>query len=303
MSREVRRVPLDFDWPLKTVWEGYLSPDRFDEIKCLDCHESGYSPFAYNLYQRWYGNAPFHPTETGSTPFGPETPPIRAMAEHHTQNESWYYGSGELATLRECVRLAKHFNNGWLHHLAQEDVDALIEAGRLMDFTHTWTKEDRWQPIEPPPVVTAEQVNLWSLRGMGHDSINCWVAIKARCERAGEPTSCSLCDGHGSTEAYEGQRAEAEAWKRTEPPTGEGYQLWETVSEGSPVSPVFHTAEGLASWIKTHGNKFDGRDTSHEALVKWVEEEGSSAGSMITGPEIGMVSGVQFAAEHAREDS
>jgi hypothetical protein len=50
-------------------------------------------------------------------------------------------------------------------------------------------------------------------------------------------------------EAYEGQRAEAEAWQSTDPPAGEGWQLWETVSEGSPVTPVFPTADGLISHL------------------------------------------------------
>ena len=40
-----------------------------------------------------------------------------------------------------------------------------------------------------------------------------------------------------------------EQWERVEPPTGEGYQLWETVSEGSPISPVFSTPEALADWL------------------------------------------------------
>jgi len=35
----------------------------------------------------------------------------------------------------------------------------------------------------------------------------------------------------------------------TQPPTGEGYQLWETTSEGSPISPVFKTPEELAQWL------------------------------------------------------
>lgn len=33
-----------------------------------------------------------------------------------------------------------------------------------------------------------------------------------------------------------------------EPPTGEGFQLWETVSEGSPISPVFESLEELCIW-------------------------------------------------------
>ncbi len=31
---------------------------------------------------------------------------------------------------------------------------------------------------------------------------------------------------------------QAEDWTDTEPPTGDGYQLWETTSEGSLSSPV-----------------------------------------------------------------
>lgn len=41
----------------------------------------------------------------------------------------------------------------------------------------------------------------------------------------------------------------AEEWEPHEPPEGEGWQLWETVSEGSPVSPVFATAEELPAWL------------------------------------------------------
>lgn len=33
------------------------------------------------------------------------------------------------------------------------------------------------------------------------------------------------------------------------PPTGPGYQMWETTSEGSPVTPVFKTLSELCDWI------------------------------------------------------
>ena len=62
---------------------------------------------------------------------------------------------------------------------------------------------------------------------------------------------CPTCDGHASLEEYPGQRDEAEAWEPIEPPTGEGWQYWETVSEGAPISPVFATAEGLSRWLQT----------------------------------------------------
>lgn len=44
---------------------------------------------------------------------------------------------------------------------------------------------------------------------------------------------------------------------RREPPEGEGWQVWETVSEeGSPVSPVFATAEGLALYLSEKGDSW-----------------------------------------------
>lgn len=49
--------------------------------------------------------------------------------------------------------------------------------------------------------------------------------------------SCSTCAGAGKVRP------------RVEVPTGPGYQLWETITRGSPVSPVFSTPRGLARWI------------------------------------------------------
>lgn len=250
MSREVRRVPLDFDWPLNEVWEGYLSPERFREKPCPDC-KNGYSPHAQRLFDQWYGYVPFSPESTGSTPLRADSPAVRAFAERNVSSAPEYYGSNEAAVAREAQRLAGLWNRQWCHHLAQEDVDALVAADRLWDFTCRWDPEHRWQKVDPPVVPTAEQVNEWSLRGMGHDSLNASVVIRARCEREGVPHLCQTCDGHAGLEAYEGQRAEAEAWEPTEPPTGEGWQLWETVSEGSPVTPVFSARLGLINFLST----------------------------------------------------
>jgi hypothetical protein len=40
---------------------------------------------------------------------------------------------------------------------------------------------------------------------------------------------------------------------RYDPPKGRGWQIWETVSEGSPISPVFATSEKLVAWIVSEG--------------------------------------------------
>src|SRR5690606_15697305 len=118
MGREIRRVPLDFDWPLKEVWGGFLSPDRFDENPCPDCR-NGYSPQAQNLYDLWYGKIPFDPASTGSTPWRHDSPAVRAFAERNIANAPDYYGTGEAATVREAQRLADLFNGSWSHHLSQ----------------------------------------------------------------------------------------------------------------------------------------------------------------------------------------
>jgi hypothetical protein len=248
MSHEVRRVPLDFEWPLKKVWEGYLMPRRLREDPCPECTQ-GYSPHAQYLHDLWYGKVPFRPEGNGSMPHGPDSAEIHLRAVRNVDDAPEYYGSGEAAVRREAERLAAHFDGAWSHHLNDADVAALVAADRLHDFTHTWIKGTGWVKNDPLIVPSAEQVNRWSLNGFGHDSVNAWICVRARCERDGVPAECFACEGHASVEAYEGQRAEAEAWQSTDPPAGEGWQLWETVSEGSPVTPVFPTADGLISHL------------------------------------------------------
>jgi hypothetical protein len=275
MGREIKRVPMNFDAPLKGTWSGYLMPEELHEDPCPSC-ERGYSWQYERLDALWYGNAPFDPAMTGSTPFGPDTPAIRQRAERNVSQAPEYYGTGEEDIAWEARRLARHFDSGWLHHLSQKDVDALIEDNRLREFTHRVVPGKGWQKIEPaPPRPTAAQINEWSLTGFGHDGINAYVVIKARCERYGTPVECSSCNGTGSQEVYPGQRAEAEAWERTEPPEGDGWQLWQTVSDG-PISPVFATPEELARWMASPA--YDWGVSKHSQISY------ESALAFITGP-------------------
>lgn len=290
----IKRVPLGFDHPLNETWPGYVRPERFSETVCRSCEGSGYSQYAMRLHDQWYGNAPFDPASTGSPLLTVDTPVIRAWAERQCERDPGFYGRGEQAVRREAERVIRMWNSQWNHHLSQDDVDALVAGGRLRDFTHQWSREHGWVEREPKSVVTAAQVNEWSIGGFGHDAINAGIVIRAACERAGEPELCALCEGEGSAEAYPGQRAEAEAWKATDPPTGEGWQRWEFVGDGSPTSPVFATPEALADWMCTPASAWGAQAPmkSREAALSVVLAGGggnflisTSNGEMISADE------------------
>lgn len=291
MSRQIYRVPLTFDHPLNQVWPGYLLPERLREKPCPDC-ENGYSEHAEALRDMWYGNKPFHPILTGSAKLRADTPAVRATAERNiSQRPDLYWGGGEGAIIREAERLASWFNGQWCHHLDQGDVDALLAADRLWDLTHALRPGEGWQPIVPAPTVTAAQVNEWSISSRhGHDDMNAAVVIRARCERDGMPYECGTCGGEALLEAYPGQRAEAEAWEPTEPPAGDGWQLWSTVNEGTPVSPVFATAEELAGWMSDPAR---GRDwVPFDVAMRFIDAGWAPSGFETA--QAGFVSGVEY---------
>jgi len=214
VSREVRRVPLDFAWPLKKVWEGYLMPDRLQGAECHHCGASGFGPEARYLYDNFYEHSSHRRVPTFASGWVPP---------------SW----------------ARQI--GWNADITDEEVDFLQSKKRLCEFNRE-TRE--WEAR----TVTANEVNEANRRGgflhpYGHDGVNHCLLTQFRADKAGVPLLCGPCGGHGSVEKYPGQRADAEAWKATDPPTGEGWQFWETVSEGSPVSPVFATADDLVTWL------------------------------------------------------
>jgi hypothetical protein len=97
---------------------------------------------------------------------------------------------------------------------------------------------------------------------------------------------CPGCSGTGEV-ATEAQRAAHNAWTPTEPPTGDGYQLWQTVSEGGPVSPVFETADHLAEWMVSAGEA-----SSLPVAQRFVEAGWAPSG--VWTPETGVLAGVEL---------
>jgi len=297
MSREVKRVPLDFDWPLKKVWSGYVMPDHLQPSPCPHC-KNGYSPTAQRLYDQWYGKAPFKPADRGSTPFLPTGPEAQAWAKRQCDREPTYYGTGEIAEYTEAVRICGLWNRQWSHHLNQDDVDALIAAGRLMGLTHTWSKDTGWTPNGHKP--TAAEVNRWSLFGFGHDSINQSVVIKAECKRLGVVEQCEHCQGTHDIFVDDDHRKAHDEWERTEPPVGTAWQMWETTSEGSPISPPCETPAVLAQWLARTGANAGAGETCTEAQwLAMINADQPAMSAVIVGGVI--MSGVADIARSASE--
>lgn len=271
MGQKLMRVPLDFNWPQGKVWGGYLNPFTKQCVECHDCGGSGSSPEAKRVSDEWYGNAPFDPAAYGAKPLTVDHPAIVDRAKRNVEH------GGQRAIDAEARRLFGIWRGQWSHQLIQADVDALVAADRLYDFTRRPRNEEQakaleagggyWMKEHNGYTPTADEVNDWSMRGFGHDAINQWVCVKARLAREGiTQTECLRCGGEGCIWPSAEIKAASEAWEETEPPEGPGFQLWETTSEGSPSSPVFETIEALCEWCAKNATTFGSFKASAE---KW----------------------------------
>lgn len=93
----------------------------------------------------------------------------------------------------------------------------------------------------------------------------------------GEDGICALCNVYSKGECSEEAdyciySEQNQAIWHQEPPEGEGYQLWETTTEGSPLSPVFPSLNELCAWAANHatlyGHKKVSKDMWHKILSK-----------------------------------
>lgn len=212
MGREVRRVPMDFEWEIGKVWGGYLLPDRLREGKCPECANGATEAYEW-LQKVAYvitGLADDVTEEARGRPMHPYLTPLREISYGQVRG-----------------RPGQQFT---------EFADGIApEAG-----------------------------------GSGPFGRDVYRAHRALIAAAGLPDDwglCPTCHGHGSAELYDGQRAEAEAWEPIDPPEGDGWQMWETTSEGSPSSPVFATPEALADYCAEHVSVFG---SSMAAAAHWL---------------------------------
>lgn len=260
MGREIRRVPLDFEWELNKRWEGFLNP---------------------------LGKAC---PEDQKTCFNGETSASQWLS----------------ALLRILVVAAddaldggkrKERGGNFPHpYLVELPTAPTYEIPKNKDrevYAREWARRtrDRENFVLPPSKDLADLVSGFTepdsylksfLGGSANFEIRKALIVAAKLD----PETwgiCPVCKGQAMDPAVQ----EAyDAWEETPPPEGEGWQLWETVSEGSPVSPVLPTREAFIEYLMSLGST----RSAAEAFVTqgWVP----SGVSMGGGP---IVSGIEAA--------
>lgn len=87
----------------------------------------------------------------------------------------------------------------------------------------------------------------------------CYSDVKNGCDR------CKEFARHKNIPITDYECPDYRKYFNLDPPEGNGYQLWETTSEGSPQSPVFESLEQLCEWCETNATTFaDFRATKEE---------------------------------------
>ncbi len=267
MGRELKKVAKGFFWELGKTWEGYTNPYHKYSRDCKHCSGTGHSKEYEVLKNKWYGYSEFNPSEKNSEPFTMDDPEIweyvKRKVNRNEEVYNFYSLNGRLSDFDtiayEIDRLCSDcWNNHWSHHLNDEEVKWLWDEGRLRDFK------------ECP---TAKELNKKYLFGFGHDSMNSWIVIGNTLKKENKPELCDNCKGEGVIWDSEEQKKQCENWEPYEPPTGNGFQLWEITSEGSPISPVFSDFMELCEWCEDNATTFGSKKTSKENWVKMLGDE------------------------------
>lgn len=225
MGRELKRVPLDFLWPMNAIWKGYINPYR--SVKCGACNGSGTSEKARIYERNWYGES----TLLICSKPNPFQPGVLYNPKAHRYN------------------------------LTQIEIDALLKEDVLK---REWFTEGE---------VTPDKVKKLLLKAyMPIIDSSMHICLDATAEAEGWDVDCPFCKGTGEHWFSDEIEKLSDEWKRQDPPTGEGYQLWTTTNEGAPVSPVFPTLEELAKWCETGATIFGSDKLTYKGWLEWFRQ-------------------------------
>lgn len=220
MGRELRRVKLDFSWPMGVPWEGFVCPHQ--PRKCPDC------------------------------------------------------SNGCTASYRALEKVVNLLLIAGEDSLRDKKPHPWLVQADILDVGTTLHQLTAGLAGRPP-------------RGfIGHDAMDRWTAVAKIIKAAGLPKKwgwCATCKGSAQDPAdAETIRAE-KRWRSKAPPKGKGYQIWETVSEGSPISPVFAKPEDLARWMVENDTSCT-RGTSYDSWLSFINGPGWAPSMVITNGQV-----------------
>lgn len=168
MGRELKRVPLDFKWPIKKIWRGYLNP--YNSSECKSCGGSGFNPATKKIDDAWH-NWRYQLTDIETkalleenrlvmlTHIPTSTGDWKEIEPKHipTAEEvnEWYqvYPQGhDLINRWICVEARSK-------HLGIYGVCEHCDEGRIWQSVEIKKLHDDWGSVEPP---IGEGYQLWS---------------------------------------------------------------------------------------------------------------------------------------------
>lgn len=236
MGREIRRVALDFDWPLQKVWEGFLNPHHKpcpEEAK-NNCHAGATSA------GKWLDSIARLIALVGE----------EAVSEPHSEEmkkRGRIYPHPYLQEWQQAPRTE-------IPHEVSKAIRNIEPQAKRMRALDQHLREHPPQLLKFGEEMAVLVKGLAGGRELGMGAGAAWEISETLKKAAGITDEnwgiCPVCKGEGMDPAV---KEVYDAWKETPPPEGPGYQLWETVSEGSPVSPVFPTEEKFIEWLLKQG--------------------------------------------------
>lgn len=256
MGRTLKRVPLDFAHPLNKVWPGYLNncggPCPEESETCFGGHTAA---------GKWLESI----TRLISL--------IGEQAAATPEQVAWWKQNGSIYPhpyLQEWQQAPRTDVSRAIHAQIREHDDQSTRMRHLGD----WLRKN---PPQLLPFTSELHSFVEALAGRKVDSFCgssvAWgIAEKLKgAVGVGENWGlCPVCEGHADDPKL---RSASEAWEKTHPPEGPGFQLWETTSEGSPTSPVFATLDELCGWCADNATTFGSFKTSAEEWRKMLEAD------------------------------
>ena len=237
MGRELRRVPLDFDWPLNEPWKGFINPHYKpcpeDQKTCFNGQTAGAAwletfcrMFCVVADDILNGDASKARGGNVPHPYMVEMP----TAPHY---ETPRYKKEEFDKLESRARMNAYYRY----------MESIPPSERVIR-----PSQDFLQLMEG---LTGEKPETGFLAGYFNKSYLLYFRL---IKEAGLDRDtwgvCPVCKGERLDPAV---KAVYDAWKDYDPPEGPGWQLWETVSEGSPISAVYPTREKFIEYLIGEG--------------------------------------------------